>query len=152
MIITYWTKNGMTLVELPGGAVGLSRTRRDKQVQDKYQRDLGVAIAAMKAKPIEHLPAQEQSVIRTEFDWVRYTNANITILNSNALTPLMESAWAYTHATHVNRIGETGFDPLKESAPPYYYGKPCTPDGVVAESIGRCLLKKWRVQGNDISY
>jgi hypothetical protein len=63
------------------------------------------------------------------------------------LTPLMESAWAYTHAMHVNRQSA---GPMAQAV--YYYpDNPNTPDGVVAESIGRCLLKKWRVQGNDIS-
>jgi len=135
-----WNGRGMTAVRM-GNLIGLSRVSRG----DRFNPDLGIAIAAMKMRPWGKMCKRELKIL--ENGGGNFYLKGTIVLNPFQLAELMTAMLGYQHACHIMWTRKTfGIKEHSEWAK-WLRGHKVIPAGVLAESAGFQLLKTWRRMG-----
>jgi hypothetical protein len=132
----------MTAVRM-GNLVGLSRVSRG----DRYNPDLGIVIAAMKMRSIDHMDDREKNILHNG-DGTFHLRGMIN-LNPLQVSELITAMLGYQHACHIMWARRVFFAKTSASAAAKLRGHKVIPAGVLAEAAGCKLLRKWRKLGFD---
>ena len=137
-----WNGRGMTAVRM-GNLVGLSRVSRG----DRFNIHLGIAIAAMKMRSMDHMIDREKNILHNGGGNFYYRG---TInLDPNQTSELITAMLGYQHACHIMWARKTFNAHANSRAAKMLRGHKVVPVGVLAEAAGSKLLRKWRKLGYD---
>ena len=121
---------------------------------DKFNLDLGIAIAAMKMRPWDKICKRERRILEegnppivAEGERSLFWFKGIVLINDDMLAELITAMLGYQHACHIMWTRKTFRVTEKSTWATKMRGHKVIPAGVLAESAGFKLLKTWRRVG-----